>query len=487
MITVLNDDRSRSTRTSLALDGVATGPVLALPAGDANATFKVGASRLNLNGEAQRRDLVSPTNLGRTLRDASVNLDLPLTKRASRIGRLGANLNAGVSQLSDFGTLTSLGAGLNWAPAPRATLLASVTREQGAPTLQALGDPVLETANVLFFDARTGQSVNVTTVTGGNPALLADRRTVFKLGGNWQPKEALDLKLRADFVQESIDRPQITFPAATQALEDAFPKRFQRVDGQLVRVDLRPVNADHSTRDTLRLGFDFTKPLVSKRLSAATRTAMRARFDAARAAGEAGPPRDGEGRGFGGRGGAGRGGYGGRNGGRLTLSATDTITFTNRLTIVPGLPDLDYLHDEALGPNGGQPRHKVEVEGGYFNNGLGARVTTYWRSATRVDGGLSGNDLRFGSYATVDLRLFANLGQMPGFLVKHPFLRGASLRLDVTNLFNSRPGVSGSSGASPFAYQADRLEPIGRTIGISFRKLFLPARFGGGGGRRGAD
>ncbi len=75
---------------------------------------------------------------------------------------------------------------------------------------------------------------------------------------------------------------------------------------------------------------------------------------------------------------------------------------------------------------------------------------------------------------------------MPDLVVKHPFLRGSSLRLDVTNLFNSRPGVSGGSGTIPFAYQADRLEPIGRTVGISFRKLFMPAGlFGGGGGRRG--
>ena len=490
-LTSLTDDRSRSTRTSFALDGVATGPLVALPAGDANATIKLGASRLDLNGEARRRDVVSPTSFGRTQGNASISLDLPLTKRASTIGRLGANLNAGVSQLSDFGTLTSLGAGLNWAPVPRTSLIASVTREQGAPTLQALGDPLIETSNVPFFDARTGQSVNVTTLTGGNRSLEADRRTVFKLGGNWSPSDTLGLKLRADFVHESIDRPQVSFPAATSALERAFPDRFQRdSSGKLVRVDRRPVNADHSTRDTLRVGFDFTKPLKSATPSAATIAALRAQFGGARPAGDSGPPRDGDGRGLGGgRGAGGGGGFGGRRGGRLTLSATDTITFTNRLTIAPGLPDLDYLHGEALGVTGGQSRHKVEVEGGYFNNGLGARVTTDWRSATRVDGGLRGNDLRFGSYATVNLRLFANVGQMPELVAKHPFLRGSSLRLDITNLFDARPGVRGGSGNIPLAYQPDRLEPIGRTVAISFRKLFIPPRlFGnrGGGGSRGS-
>ena len=30
-------------------------------------------------------------------------------------------------------------------------------------------------------------TVLVTTVTGGNPELLADTRNVLKIGGNWQP------------------------------------------------------------------------------------------------------------------------------------------------------------------------------------------------------------------------------------------------------------------------------------------------------------
>ena len=37
------------------------------------------------------------------------------------------------------------------------------------------------------------------------------------------------------------------------------------------------------------------------------------------------------------------------------------------------------------------------------------------------------------------------------------------------------------------AYQPDLLEPIGRTVGITFRKLFIPRRFfqqGGGTARR---
>jgi hypothetical protein len=38
-------DRSRSTRHSLGFDGTANGPLFALPAGDATATFRIGLAR----------------------------------------------------------------------------------------------------------------------------------------------------------------------------------------------------------------------------------------------------------------------------------------------------------------------------------------------------------------------------------------------------------------------------------------------------------
>jgi hypothetical protein len=497
------DDRNRSTRSSLAIDATANGPLFALPAGDATATLKVGLSRLDIDSRAVRRGITSAADLGRTIAEESINLDLPLAKRSSAIGRLGLNFNAGLSTLSDFDTLTSVGGGFNWAPVARASLIGSVTREAGAPSLQQLGDPLVETDNVPFFDARTGRSILLTTVSGGNRALAADRRTVWKLGGNWQPLEKTDLRLRAEYVHQTIANPQIGFPAATPALEAAFPSRFERnLTGDLVRVDLRPVNADRSTRDTIRWGFDFTKPLKTAPPSAAAIAALRSRFAAMRGAGQqpAGgaqgqrpgatqaPPggeRPPQFRFGGGGPGGGGGAFGGRSGGRLTLSATHTMTLTDRLDIAPGLGSLDYLDGEALSNLGGRPRHQVEVESGYYNNGLGARLTSNWRSGTRVDGAVPGSDLRFSPLATFDLRLFANLGERFDLVAKHPFLIGSSLRFEVKNLLNARPEVRSAGGLVPLAYQPDRLEPIGRTVQISFRKLFVPRRFvrvGGGGG-----
>jgi hypothetical protein len=105
--------------------------------------------------------------------------------------------------------------------------------------------------------------------------------------------------------------------------------------------------------------------------------------------------------------------------GRLTFSLTDTITLADSAVIAPGTPRLDFLHGGAIGQTGGQPRHQVEAQAGWSNNGLGARVGFDWRSATDVDT-LDAGPLHFSPFATFNLRLFANVGQDVALVAKHP-------------------------------------------------------------------
>ena len=150
------------------------------------------------------------TSLGRTTGEAAINLDLPISRRNrdfSALGNLTLNGNAEVDQLSDFGTLMTLGAGANWSPIDRLNFLTSWTREDGPPTINQLGDPVLVTPDTRIFDFVTGETVLVTTTTGGNPDLQSDQRNVFKLGANWQPFEKTDLRFRAEYVHQTIARP----------------------------------------------------------------------------------------------------------------------------------------------------------------------------------------------------------------------------------------------------------------------------------------
>jgi hypothetical protein len=494
-------DRTRETTTSGDVTATANGNLFKVPAGNASTTLRVGASTVNLDSERRTGGVITPNSLGRTTGTAAVSVDLPISRRGhdfSALGNLTINGNAEVDQLSDFGSLTKFGAGANWSPVDRLNFITSWSREEGPPTINQLGDPLLETPGSRIFDFTTGQTVLVTAVTGGNPNLQSDRRTVFKLGGYWQPLQNTDLRLRADYVHQRIDRP-ISNIIVTSAIEAAFPERFVRctepepgvtcVPGQLIRVNLTPVNFDHSQRDTLRVGFDFSKPLKSRRPSPAVIDQIRKQFGfggrppggAAPGQGgpapEAGSPPGGGGGGYGGRGGRGGGGFfGGGSRGRLQLSITDTITFVDKVTIRPGLPSLDYLNGDAAGQTGGTARHHVEAQAGWSNNGFGARIGANWRSATIVNTTTAtGTDnLRFSPVGTFDLRLFANFGEQPELTLKHPWLRGSSLRIDVTNVFNARPRVNDAFGQVPLNYQPDLLDPLGRTIMISFRKLFLP-------------
>jgi hypothetical protein len=504
-------DRAHETIASGDLKATANGNLFQLPAGFASTTLTLGGSTQHLSSDAIRGGVETSSSLSRTTGQAKVNLDLPISRRNrefSALGNLTLNGNAEVDQLSDFGTLTTIGAGVNWSPVDRLNFISSWTREEGAPTINQLGDPVISTPNARIFDFTTGQTVLVTATTGGNPNLEADRRSVLKFSGNWQPFPKTDLRFRADYVHQTIDRP-ISNITVTPQVEAAFPDRFVRdAANQLISVDLTPVNFDSSTRDQLRVGFDFSHPLKSRQPSPAVLEQMRAQFGFAprgaqgRAAGgqgaggrspsgprpeEAGPPPGDGGGGSGGGAGGGRfgggrgggggffGGAGGRsNRGRVMFSLTDTLTFVDKVRITPGGPELDYLHGDAAGSTGGTPRHNVEGQLGYFNNGLGARLTSNWRSATKVDA-LTGDDLHFSSYGTFDLRLFANPGDIPEMVLKHPWLRGTQVQLQLTNIFNARPQVRNAAGTVPLSYQPGLLDPLGRTIMISFRKLFLPS------------
>ena len=102
------------------------------------------------------------------------------------------------------------------------------------------------------------------------------------------------------------------------------------------------------------------------------------------------------------------------------------------------------------------------------------RIGANWQSATNVNT-LTGDNLHFSPVGTFDLRLFANPGDIPEVVVKHPWLRGTQVQLAVNDLFDTRPQVHDAAGKVPPNFQPALLNPLGRTIMITFRKLFLPS------------
>ena len=137
-----------------------------------------------------------------------------------------------------------------------------MTDEDGAPSMSQLGDPVLVTPNVRVFDFLRQETVEISRIDGGNPALGGDNRRVYKLGLTLKPFGKTDLTLTANYNRSRILNPIAGFPTATAEIEAAFPDRFVRdAAGRLLRIDNRPVNFARSDRSELRWGINFAKPI----------------------------------------------------------------------------------------------------------------------------------------------------------------------------------------------------------------------------------
>ena len=483
-------DRARARSDSGNIQFVASGPVATLPAGPINASFKAGTAALGFDAVSVRSGVPVSSDLSRTDLNGRISFDLPIASRRNdvfaAIGDLSVNVNAAVDRYSDFGTLESWGYGANWTPRTGVSLIFSMTEDRNPPTVQQLGNPVVLTPDVRTFDYVRGVTVDISQLGGGNPMLDADRRRVMKLGLKLKPFTA-DVTLTADYVNSRIRNAIASFPEPTAVIEAAFPDRFTRdPDGDLLRIDARPINFARQDRSELRWGLLFSQRLkTSERLLDAIRNSPRRKALAERRAaarGEAAPagegrrgdgPGDGQGwRGGGGAGGFGRGGSG--QGGRVQVSVYHTWHFKDEVLIRRWLPVLDLLNGDTLGSDGGTSRHELEAQFTYSNNGLGARLTGNWQSGTTVTGvpGLPQSSLRFSPRATVNARLFINLGQQIG-LLEQGWAQGARISLRIDNLFNSHPRVRDATGATPLRYQPGYLDPTGRTIRLQFRKLFF--------------
>ncbi|WP_448502803.1 TonB-dependent receptor [Sphingomonas sp.] len=496
-------DTARSVSNVARIEGVANGNLFALPAGDASTSLRLGLRRQDLESRSVRAGQVQSADIGRGSVNAQANVDLPVASRRravlDAIGDLSLNANAEIDRLSDFGTLTTIGYGLNWSPIRQLRFIASVSHEQGAPSPQQVGNPLLQTPNVRLFDFVRGETVDVTVIEGGNPGLTSDSRDVVKLGLNVRPFDTTDLNIRVDYTRATIDDLISGFPTATAEIQAAFPERFVRDPaGRLIQIDTRPVNFARSEREQLRWGFNLSLPVrgTLQRRAEAVRAAggdprqvYRQAFGRPdrppRSEGEAEPqadaprPERGAGEGGGWRrrsAGGGGGGFGGRGGGagggRFQFSLFHTLRLRDTILIREGLPELDLLDGSATGNRGGQPRHEVQLRTGYTRDGLGVRLNADWNSATRVDGASPADTLFFDDFARFDLRLFANLGQMPALVRGNPWLRGTRVTLRLDNVLNARPAVRDGGGQTPLGFQAALLDPLGRTVRLEARKLF---------------
>lgn len=477
-------DRFESSQQSFGGNANLSGTVTEGWAGPIRLSMTGSYSGLRFDSQSDNANGITNTDLARDLPGVFGSLTVPLLDpeyEVGNIGRVSLTLSGQVQNPSDFAALKSWGANLNWGVTDNLSLIASFNQDEAAPGIQQLGAAPLTTDGVTYYDFRTGQTVQITTTTGGNPFLLAEQRRDLKLGLNWSPPMLEGLNLSVNYNSNKSYDTTNSLPLLTPEIEAAFPDRVIRdANGVLLALDQRPVNFDRAENSQIRWGLNFGKsfgqqeqrgpgaggPGGGRPEGAGAREGGGRGDGAGRQRGGGGGPR------MGGRGGGGPGGmFGGPQGGRWQVSLYHTIKLTDKVLIRPGVPELDLLNGSATGNGGGSNRHLFELDGGLFNKGMGVRLSAKYDSGSTVTGGSAG-DLKFGDLATFNLRFFVDLNQKAKLTEKLPFLKGSRLRLSVDNVFDAQRKITDGNGIVPLNYQPGYIDPLGRYIELEWRKTF---------------
>lgn len=471
-------DEARSLNSLADAELVLSGAVLNLPAGPLSMSVRGGVELRDFSSRSLRGGVEQRARLSRDRGAIQANFDLPIARRRKNVlaslGDLSANANFEIEELSDLGTLRTFGYGFNWSPIKKLNLIASVTDEDGAPTVEQLGGPLVVTPNVRTYDFTRREVVDITRVFGGNPDLRPDDRRVISLGANARPFRNADFNLIFEYTNTRIDNPIAAFPIATPQIEAAFPERFTRdLDGRLLRIDSRPLNFRRSDQEQLRSGFNFTRTLGKMPAGMQNanirfvgggegnlRSALPPGARIVRPEPGSATSRRVE-----------------NMTSRLLFGFYHTWHWKDEIRVREGAAVLDLLNGSAIGNRGGRPRHELELEAAIFKGGLGARVTVDWQSGTRVRGLPAGpggtvSDLSFSAYSTVNINLFANLADRFGGAEAPDWLKGTRVGIGINNLLNSRPNVEDEAGSTPLSYQPAFVEPLGRFVSFNLRKVF---------------
>lgn len=164
-------------------------------------------------------------------------------------------------------------------------------------------------------------------------------------------------------------------------------------------------------------------------------------------------------------------GGGGGGGLRYFLNINHTIELDNTVLVAPGGPLLDQLEGDSTATFG-QPRHSSVLEAGMFAGGYGLRLSGRYTGKSRINGsGLPGStDLFVKDLATLNVRLFAELGQVLG--KDSGVFKNFRVLLRADNIFDGRQIVRDGNGVIPLSFQPLLIDPTGRYVGLDFRKLF---------------
>jgi len=296
-------DRADSKTDTLNSLVTAVGRPLLLPGGELTVTLDTGYNFTRIESEDTRNPGVT-TSLKRGDLSAGINVAIPVTSRreefGAALGDLSLNFQAGVNELSDFGTLTDWTAGANWGITEQLTFNVSYVARDAAPSLSQLGNPEIATFNVPVFDLSRGETVQATVISGGNPNLPAQTQRDWRFGLNWQLPEFSSAiqqgRLNIDLYKNHAEDVASGFPLLTPTIEAAFPGRVIRdAAGRIVSIDQRPVTFAEQDSTRVQVGMFFTGPFGKARPEAAAQQQANNPLAAAFRGGQGGQPGQGQG------------------------------------------------------------------------------------------------------------------------------------------------------------------------------------------------
>jgi len=453
----ITTDRASSRIRTTAAQLTVTGSPLHLPAGDVNASVEGRLAWYSVHSESSFAG--QSEGIRRGEQSGRASLDIPIASRRNgflpQLGELSASAEYSRLHYSDSGSAYRSAFGVTWEPLDAIRLRASIEKAKDPASIELLGAPTIVTPLVRVFDPLTGQTVDVTYVSGSNRSLKPQTTETRRLSAILRLVPSLGLQLSGDYTDIRNRNFVSALPPASEAVMLAFPERFVRdSNGTLIQVDVRPVNFANHRQQRLRWGLSLNAPLGGKARPAfaasanggSDESAEQAAVSAAAAAAKNPPV-------------------------RLQITANHTIVFKDDILIRPGLDPVDLLGGGAIGIIGGRIRHQFDATAAITSGGTGIRVGATWLGASRLDTRLGGatDTVRFSPIFTFNLRAFADAHRI---LPHSDWSRGLRLSIDVVNLTNDRQRVRDSVGNTPLQYQPAYRDPLGRTIEFEIRKVF---------------
>ena len=107
--------------------------------------------------------------------------------------------------------------------------------------------------------------------------------------------------------------------------------------------------------------------------------------------------------------------------------------------------------------------------GGLHHGGSGLTFSAWYQTESRVRSDDPDSDLRFSPILKLNLTAYVGLGAL---LKEQRWAKGLRLGIDVSNLTNARQRATDRDGDVPNRFQPYYLDPIGRTVTFTLRKLF---------------